>query len=50
MGDKNAPILLKVFETLYQDDVVEEEPMHAWRNDMRNSTPGHDRALIQLEE
>ena len=49
LGDKNVPVLLKVFETLYQEDVVEEGPMQDWRNDMRNSTPGHDKALLQLE-
>lgn len=50
MGDKNVPVLLRVFETLYQEDVIEEEPMQEWRNDMRNLTPGHDKALMQLQE
>lgn len=49
LGDKNVPILLRVFEALYQDDIIEEGPMQDWRNDMRNATPGHDKALLQLE-
>jgi hypothetical protein len=49
LGEKGVAILPVTFRKLYDDDIMEEDPMQAWRNDMRNATPGHDKALLQVE-
>lgn len=38
---------VQVFEALYDRDIITEDQFQAWRNDFKNSTPGHDKALIQ---
>jgi hypothetical protein len=50
LGDKNVAKLYTAFAQLYEDDIITEEPMQAWRNDIRNSTPGHAAALKQTEQ
>ncbi len=48
-GEKSIPLIFKVFEALYDRDIMTEEALHAWRDDIRNPAPGHDKALIQTE-
>jgi hypothetical protein len=48
-GDKGVPLIFKAFEALYDRDIMAEDAMHAWRDDIRNLAPGHDKALIQTE-
>ncbi len=50
LGDKGVAKLYTVFSQLYEDEVITEEPMQAWRNDIRNPTPGHAAALAQTEQ
>lgn len=49
LGDKGVPIFLRIFECLYDNDIIMEDALRAWRDDIRNTTPGHDRALMQTE-
>jgi hypothetical protein len=49
LGDKNVAKLYSLFFQLYEDEIISEEPMQAWRNDIRNTTPGHAAALAQTE-
>ena len=50
LGDKGVAKLYTVFSQLYEDEIVAEEPLQAWRNDIRNPTPGHAAALAQTEQ
>jgi len=38
------------FMALYQNDVVQEDAFHTWREDKTNATPGKDKALTQVEK
>ena len=49
LGDKGVPVLVKVFQEIYERDVMTEDCLHAWRNDIHNATPGHDKALLQTQ-
>ncbi len=49
ISDKQVPVILRVFELLYDRDVIAEDAMQAWRDDIRNPAPGHDKALMQTE-
>ena len=49
LGDKGVPVLVKVFQEMYERDVLTEDCFHDWRNDIHNTTPGHDKALLQTQ-
>lgn len=50
LGEKGHAILPISFKALYDDDVIETNAYNAWRDDIRNSTPGKDKALLQTRE
>lgn len=50
LGDKGVAKLYIVFNQLYDEDFVTEEPLQAWREDIRNPTPGHSAALAQTQQ
>ena len=50
LGDKNVAKLYTIFAQLYEEEIIAEDPMQAWRNDVRNPTPGHSAALVQTEQ
>ena len=47
LGDKGAPVFVKVFHELYESDIITEDCLHAWRDDIHNPAKGHDKALQQ---
>lgn len=49
LGDKGQSVFMRTFEKLYNDDIMVEEHLNLWREDLRNPTPGHDRALQHSE-
>ena len=49
LGDKGAPVFVKVFQEIYERDVMTEDTLRAWREDIHNTTPGHDKALLQTQ-
>lgn len=49
LGDKGVPVLTKVFQEIYERDVMTEDTLRAWREDIHNTTPGHDKALLQTQ-
>ena len=49
LGDKGAPVFVKVFQEIYDNDVMTEECLKKWREDIHNTTPGHDKALQQTQ-
>ena len=49
LGDKGAPVFVKVFQEIYDRDVMTEDCLKKWREDIHNTTPGHDKALQQTQ-
>ncbi len=49
LGDKGAPVFVKVFQEIYERDVMTEDCLKKWREDIHNMTPGHDKALQQTQ-
>ncbi len=47
IGEKGLAVLAITLKVLYDEDVIYSEAFNVWRNDIRNPTPGHDKALMQ---
>jgi len=50
LGDKGVAKLYTIFNQFYEDDIITEEPLQEWRNDIRNPTLGHSAALAQTQQ
>ena len=40
--------LVKQFDYLYENDIIEEEAFNLWENDVHDQTPGRQKALLQV--